>query len=218
MVRSRTLCVLFLLCCLPRAQAGPPLAPDDGGPLHWEVTGVSSGLNLREQPSTDSAVIERLPPGTILANLGCLSVEGRDWCDVQPFRGGPRGFAAADYLTPAVSPNGAAIMGPDDSALRAGQGDFDANGSIPCSSDGSPPREECQFAVARHGGGYATVVITRPDGRTRAIFFMLGVAVGADTSEADGYHDFGAEKIDDVHHVRVGPERYEIVDAVVLGG
>lgn len=218
MVRSRTLCVLFLLCCLPRAQAGPPLAPDDGGPLHWEVTGVSSGLNLREQPSTDSAVIERLPPGTILANLGCLSVEGRDWCDVQPFRGGPRGFAAADYLTPAVSPNGAAIMGPDDSALRAGQGDFDANGSIPCSSDGSAPREQCPFAVARHGGGYATVVITRPDGRTRAIFFMLGVAVGADTSEADGYHDFGAEKIDDVHHVRVGPERYEIVDAVVLGG
>ena len=88
MVRSRALCALLLLCGLADAQAAPPLAPEDGGPLHWEVTGVNSGLNLRDRPSTDGAVIERLSPGAVLANLGCLSAEGRDWCDVQPFRGG----------------------------------------------------------------------------------------------------------------------------------
>jgi hypothetical protein len=77
---------------------------------------------------------------------------------------------------------------------------------------------ECPFGVARTGGGYATVVVTLPDGHNRAIFFQLGVPTGADTSEADGYHDFSAGKQSDLNRVFVGPERYEIPDAVVLGG
>jgi hypothetical protein len=44
------------------------------------------------------------------------------------------------------------------------------------------------------------------------------VAIGADTSEADGYHDFSAEKESDLNLIRVGPERYEIPDAVIFGG
>jgi hypothetical protein len=42
--------------------------------------------------------------------------------------------------------------------------------------------------------------------------------LGADTSEADGYHEFRADKESDLHLIRVGPERYEIPDAVILGG
>jgi len=74
------------------------------------------------------------------------------------------------------------------------------------------------MGVARAGGGYATVLVTHPDGGKRAIFFRNGIPIGADTSEADGYHDFSARKESDLHLIRVGPERYEIPDPVILGG
>ncbi len=79
------------------------------------------------------------------------------------------------------------------------------------------PMTECDFGVARAGGGYATVVITKPGGRTRAISFRMGKPIGADTSEADGYPEFRATKENDLNLIRVGNERYEIPDAVVLG-
>jgi hypothetical protein len=202
----------------PSAAADVPAAPEDGGLLNWEVTGVSSALNLRDRPSIKAKVVTRYAPGTVLDNLGCQASEGRVWCDVQELGGGPRGFVAAQFLKPAVSPNGSAITGPDDSALRAGQGIFDATGRLPCAQSSGQPMTECGFGVARKGGGYATVVVTKPDGRTRAIFFRMGMPVGADTSEADGFHEFSATKEYDLHLIRVGSERYEIVDAVVLGG
>jgi len=61
-------------------------------------------------------------------------------------------------------------------------------------------------------------VIKKPDGRTRAIFFRMGKPIGADTSEADGSSEFRATKENDLHLIRVGNERYEIPDAVALGG
>jgi len=75
----------------------------------------------------------------------------------------------------------------------------------------------CEFGVARAGGGYATVVITKPDGRTRAIFFHMGQPIGADTGQADGYGEFRAGKEVDLNLIRVGDERYEIPDVVVVG-
>jgi butyrate kinase len=79
------------------------------------------------------------------------------------------------------------------------------------------PATACEFGVARAGGGYATVVVTRPGGGTRAIFFRMGRPIGTDTSEADP-GEFSAVREGDLSHVRVGQERYEIPDAVVLGG
>ena len=195
-----------------------PAAPEDGGPRNWEVTGVAHGLNLRERASRSGKVIATYAPGTVLDNLGCLRAEDGIWCDVQQLGGGPRGYVAARFLKPAVSPDGSASMGRDDSALRAGQGDFDATGPIPCAQFSGQPMGQCDFGVARAGGGYATVVVTRPDGSKRAIFFRKGIPIGADTSEADGYPQFHADKERDLHLIRVGPERYEIPDAVVLGG
>lgn len=77
---------------------------------------------------------------------------------------------------------------------------------------------ECAFGVARAGGGYATVVVTRPDGRTRALFFRMGRPIGADTSEADNPGKFSARRAADLNFIRLGYERYEVPDAVVLGG
>jgi hypothetical protein len=195
-----------------------PAAPEDGGPRSWTVSGIAGRLNLRESPSSTAPVIATFVPGSLLDNLGCLRADGRAWCDVQPLGGGPRGYVAAEYLAPAISPGGTPATGPDDSALRAGQGDFDATGQIPCSQNQGQPMGRCRFGVARAGGGYATVVVSLPDGIKRAIYFRNGIPIGADTSEADGYHEFRAAKESDLNLIQVGPERYEIPDAVVLGG
>jgi len=197
------------------ASSAVPAAPENGGPRNWEVAGA---LNLREQPSTSARILVKYRAGTILDNLGCQRAEGRYWCDVQQLGGGPRGYVAAEYLRPAISPDGSAAMGPDDSALRAGQGRFDATGPLPCAFAAGQPMGQCEFGVARAGGGYATVVVKKPDGRTRAIYFRMGKPIGADTSQADGYGEFQARKEGDLHFIRVGAERYEIAEAVILGG
>jgi len=195
-----------------------PAAPDDGGPLDWEVAGTTGTVNMREEASTAARVVARYVPGTILDSLGCQLAAGRVWCDVQPLGGGPRGYVALEFLRPAISPNGSAVMGPDDSPLRAGEGKFDATGTVPCAQAAGQPTSQCQFGVARTGGGYATVVVTRPDGRSRAIYFRMGKPIGANMSQADGYPEFRATKEQDLNLIRIGDERYEIPDAVVLGG
>lgn len=195
-----------------------PGAPEDGGPRNWEVAGVSGLLNVREEPSVMARIVARYASGTIFDNLGCQSAQGRVWCDVQPLGGGPRGFVAAEFLKPAVSPDGSVATGADDSALRAGQGQFDATGQVPCAQFKGQSMGQCEFGVARSGGGYATVVIKKPDGRARAVFFRMGKPIGSDTSQADGYLEFRATKESDLNLIRIGDERYEIPDAIVLGG
>lgn len=201
------------------SSAGVPAAPEDGGPRHFEVTGVSTYLNLRQAPSVSASIVGRVTAGAILTNLGCQAGVGRAWCYVQEFRGGPAGFVDAAYLSPAVSPDGSVAEGPNDSSLRAGQANFDATGGISCSQQTGQPMTECRFGVARAGGGDATVVITKPDGAKRAIFFIRGIAMSTDSSEADpASFRFEATKESDLHLIRIGDERYEIPDAVVFGG
>ena len=100
---------------------------------------------------------------------------------------------------------------------RAGQGQFDARGEIPCSEGGGRMRQ-CAFEVAREGGGSATVKVSLPSGKTRFIYFEKGKALGADLSQADGDMTFKATKQGDVFKIQAGKERYEIVEAVVYGG
>lgn len=105
------------------------------------------------------------------------------------------------------------------SSERAGQGQFDARGPVSCAMRAGQPMQECQAAVARDGGGSATIVVTRPDGRTRAIFFEKGKATGADLSQADGSQHFRATKSNDgIYKIEAGQEHYEIIEAFVFGG
>ena len=106
----------------------------------------------------------------------------------------------------------------ESSAARAGQGQFDATGDIPCAQSKGQPMGQCPFGVARDGGGSATVVVTRPDGRKRAIFFEKGKATSADLSQADGNMTFRATKEADLYKIQAGDERYEIPEAVIFGG
>ena len=145
-----------------------------------------------------------------------------------PETGGPRDWEvtatlnlreqpSAEALRPAASPDGRVAKGPDDSALRAGEGRFDATGTIRRAQWRGQPTARCEFGVARAGGSYATVVIKKPDGRTRAVCFRMGKPIGADTSEAES-GEFSARREGDLNVIRVGSEGYEIPDAVALGG
>lgn len=92
-----------------------------------------------------------------------------------------------------------------------------ASGEIPCSMGNGQPTRSCSFRVTRQGNGTANVTVTKPDGRTRVIFFERGKAIGADTSQSDR-GQFSAAKEGDLSIIRIGRERYEIPDAVVFGG
>lgn len=94
---------------------------------------------------------------------------------------------------------------------------YHATGNIPCSMGRGQPTGSCPFGVTRKGNGTANVTVTRPNGRTRVIFFERGRAIGADTSQADP-GNFSASKKSDISIIRIGQERYEIPDAVVFGG
>jgi hypothetical protein len=82
---------------------------------------------------------------------------------------------------------------------------------------GGQPTGSCPFGVTRTGSGSGTVSVTKPDGRTRAIFFENGRATGCDASQADP-GEFSASRQGDLNIVRIGAERYEIPDSVIWGG
>jgi hypothetical protein len=118
----------------------------------------------------------------------------------------------------AASSGAPAATATSSAAARAGAGKFDATGKVPCAQYKGQPMGQCDFGVTRQGSGNATVVVTRPDGSRRAIFFVSGKATGADMSQADGNVKFTAQREGDLNLIRVGDERYEIPDAAVSGG
>jgi hypothetical protein len=130
-------------------------------------------------------------------------------------KGGANGVCEVTGYEPEKA---AAASSEPSTAERAGLGQFDATGQIPCAQSKGQPMGQCKFGVARGGNGSATVVVTRPDGRTRAIFFDNGKAFGADLSQADGDMTFRASKSGDLFMIQAGKERYEIPDAVIFGG
>lgn len=95
--------------------------------------------------------------------------------------------------------------------------DYHATGNVPCSMGGGAPTRSCLFGVKREGNGSGIVTVTKPDGRTRSIFFDNGNATGYDMSQADP-GEFSVSKQSDTNIIRIGQERYEIPDAVIFGG
>ncbi len=94
---------------------------------------------------------------------------------------------------------------------------YHATGDIPCSMGGGQPAASCRFGVTREGNGSGMVTVTKPDGRTRTIFFKGGHATGYDENQADP-GAFRAGREGDRTIVHIGDERYDIPDAVILGG
>jgi hypothetical protein len=162
-----------------------------------QVTAQSAGVYVDITPRGDQ------PPRITSTGRDKTVVE----CEVVAFKA-PDGAAA-----------GAPPAGREPSSARAGRGQFDATGPVGCAERPGQPMSQCQMGVARDGGGSATVVVTRPDGRKRAIFFDKGKAVSADLSQADGNMNFRATKnAAGIYLIHAGDERYEIAESVVFGG
>ena len=162
-----------------------------------QVTAQSAGVYIDITPRGDQ------PPRITSTGRDKTVVE----CEVVGFKA-PDGPAA-----------GAPAAGREPSAARAGRGQFDATGPVDCAERKGQPMRQCPMGVARDGGGTATVVVTRPDGRKRVIFFDKGKAVSADLSQADGNMNFRATKnARGIYLIDAGDERYEIVESVVFGG
>ncbi len=126
----------------------------------------------------------------------------------------PPAPAPASSEPPAAAPQASA-------AERAGQGRFNATGNIPCAGAAGQPTRSCPYGVARGPGqGEASVVVTKPNGTTRAIFFQDGRPLSANSAQADGSAGwrFAWRKQGDLFLITFGPERFEIPEAVVLGG
>ena len=206
---------------VPKHQGTGPqagiAAAGEGGPRRWQVA-ARDGVAMRGSPALDAPVTAMLVGGAILFNLGCAPAEGRVWCKVRPLQGRARGYVAADFLHPARGPDGIVPMGADDSARRAGRGDFDASGTLSCAQVRGQAMGQCAFGVARGTGGDATVVVTFSNGFKRTLFFAHGTFISADATMSGSGFDADWRREDGLHFIRVDDQRYRLPDAAVFGG
>ena len=162
-------------------------------------------------------MIATAPEGAVLSNLGCTEAADPVWCEVRPFRGGVRGFVPAERLQPAQGPDGTTPMGLDDSKNRARKRGFDAMGSIACAQEQGQALGTCGAAVARSGGGDATVVATFPNGFARQLYFVQGEFVSASATMSGVGTDTDWRLENGFHVIRVNDQRYELPDVLVFG-
>jgi len=150
---------------------------------------------------------------------GVLPASGDYKIRVYLMRSAARRNEAAKYrleMIIADAGKGAAAPAAGGDAKVAGT-DYHATGNVPCKMGKGQPTGSCPFGVTREGGGSGVVTVTKPDGRTRKIFFEKGKATTADVSQADP-GEFSASREGDLTIINIGDERYEIPDAVVFGG
>jgi hypothetical protein len=192
------------------------------------LLGASAGQYLNVSMATDHAsnYFNVLAPGEDAVAMFVGSISGNQYEGTLPstgdyrirvylMRSAARRAEAARYrLDMIIGAAGEARTGVD--ATVPGT-DYHATGQLPCSMGAGQPAGFCDFGVVREGDGTGMVTITKPDGRTRTIFFENGTAIGADVSEADP-GEFSARKESDLSTVRIGEERYEIPDAIIFGG
>jgi hypothetical protein len=97
-------------------------------------------------------------------------------------------------------------------ALIAGT-PYHASAEVACGAGGKAAR--CKASVIRRANNGATVVVTNPGGQKRQFLFVNGKAVASDQPEK-----LSVQRRGDVSVLSLGEnfERYEIVDALVVGG
>jgi len=187
---------------------------------------AGQSMSVALKTSNPSNYFNVLPPGSETA-LFVGSTSGNEWAGVLPadgeytvrvylMRSAARRNESASYtLTTAITGTPASAGPPGDAKVPGTP--YHATGEIPCATASGSAQGSCPFGVVREGGGSGVVTVTKPDGRTRAIFFEKGKATGYDRSQADS-GQFSAGKKGDATTVRIGDERYEIPDAVIFGG
>lgn len=81
------------------------------------------------------------------------------------------------------------------------------------------PMTQCKFGVVRKGNGNGSITVFWPDGGNRVIFFEDETPMSYDQSQADGDAKMTVGKSDNgIYTVRIGDQRFEIVDSIITGG
>jgi hypothetical protein len=204
-----------------------------GDPELFVVFGLAPGdeLNLRATPSGTGMRVGRVPPGTMVRNLGCEEAGGYVWCRVADTGNqGLEGWAAGRYLVgeslgdlglPLAEPepvrlapleDPASKLPPEVAALLS-EPDVDATATVPCAREVGEPMSLCAAKVRRTGDGAAEVTVMWTDGSSRTLQFRNGEAEGSDSSAV-----LSVTREAGLNIIRVGEgERFEIADAVVFG-
>ena len=176
----------------PDEQATGPDVTTAG---HVIVVGVDSALNIRAGSSTTSAVLGRARLGSLFANGGCDAEEGRVWCHVRALDTTDlQGFAAAEFLAPAIA------------ARRAASGVFDRIGRLTCTGPDMLGGTKCDYGLARDTAQTASIVVYLPDGSVRQFDAIEGVF----SIEGESGLLFSQQNQDGTRIVDVGEERYEL--------
>ncbi|MGH8703086.1 MAG: hypothetical protein ACREVR_18185 [Burkholderiales bacterium] len=184
-------------------------------------------MNVALKTSNSANYFNVLPPGSNDVAVFVGSTNGNEWTGtlqadgeytvrVYLMRSAARRNEKASYTLTVGITGGAAGAARSTDAKVAGT-PYHSTGQVPCATAAGQPTGSCPFGVVREGGGTGTVTVTKPDGRSRSIFFEKGKATGYDMSQADR-GEFSASKQGDLNVIRIGPERYEIPDAVIFGG
>lgn len=186
-------------------------------------------MNVVFSPSNASAYFNVLPPGSQGEAIFIGSSEGNEWHGTLPadgeyrvrtylMRSAARRNESSSYTLAIGITAASAVDAGTSHSQRAGQGEFDARGSIPCARFQGQPMSTCTFAVALDPGGNPSVKVMFADGHVRFIRFENGQARDADLSQADGDMSLSASKEAGLYLIRAGQERYEIPEALVFGG
>ncbi len=179
---------------------------------------VDSGRTGVVYINSAKASVKKFNPGYFEAKSGKIVISITANGDAKPTVSYTKGRANGMCEVSGFEAAKAAAPAGKSASEKAGLGEFDASGQIPCAQHKGQPMGQCPYKVARGSDGSAAVVVTRPDGRTRALFFENGKATSADLSQADGNMKFRAKKEADLFKIQAGDERYEIPEAVVFGG
>jgi len=233
-LRALPLLMAALVAASPAgAQQTKPVPPGD--PELFVVFGLAPGdeLNLRATPSGTGKRVGRVPPGTLVRNLGCEETGGYIWCKVADASNLElEGWAAGRYLVgeslgdaglplaepeparlePATDPSRPGL--PPEIAVLLAEPDIDAVATIPCAREVGEPMSLCAAKVRRSGDGAAEVTVLLPGGGSRKIGFK-----NREPERSDSPEELKATREAGLHIIRIGRgERYEIADAIAFGG
>ena len=105
---------------------------------------------------------------------------------------------------------------PRGGVLPAGS-DFTASSIIPCERPGTGSAQ-CDAGVVREGNGNGFVMVFWPDAGSRVLYFENGEIVRYDQAESDGGAELRVTRDGDLQIVTIGDARFEVFDALLVGG
>ncbi|TPM44255.1 SH3 domain-containing protein [Mesorhizobium sp. B2-2-3] len=148
--RSTFRTTLFALIAAPVLLT---VAHAEDGPFISIVTGLAPDdlLNVRAQPSPIGKTEARLANGASVNNLGCIDVDGRQWCKVEAENPKISGWTPARYLNP-VNPASPPDPGQADASAAATNDAGQALGAATASPAAAPPPALPPDLTARLGG------------------------------------------------------------------